>query len=269
MTIRSLKPKINIRDAIDTIVFCFWATLKVLIHIWGAFVSPLRPATLQEQTIALWPPTIPLNAWLQRVCFAPWQRWDTLYYIWITTQGYALDNGTAQFHPLYPWFAKPLTWLGFSPLGALWLISTLASLGFVHSFYHLGRLWLSPRRAQLSTLLMLSSPLAFALFLPYPEALFLLWATLSLYWAQKSAWLRASVAGALAVLTRQQGVFLCLPLAWEFWEACDRDWRTLRQKWPRSLSIGLIPLGYVSWLLFRAISLNDLCTKEIMARPRY
>src|SRR5512147_41972 len=80
-----------------------WLGLRVLMSLWAALVSPLRPLTDLEDKIALWPPVAPLGAWLERVLLAPWQRWDVDTYLWIVERGYRADDGSAQFHPLLPW----------------------------------------------------------------------------------------------------------------------------------------------------------------------
>lgn len=83
-------------------VFGLWLFVRVLMSIGAALISPMRPLTEREQSVALWPPVAPWSTWLERVVLAPWERWDTRYYLSIVQQGYRLDDGTAQFHPLLP-----------------------------------------------------------------------------------------------------------------------------------------------------------------------
>jgi hypothetical protein len=68
----------------------------------------------------------------------------------------------------------------------------------------------------------------------------------------------AGLAGCLAVLTRQQGLFLVLPIAWEVWESADRNWSKALRKWSGWLAIVLVPLGYLAWIFFRAFAIKDL-----------
>jgi hypothetical protein len=238
--------------------FGIWFILRVLTLLWAAFVSPIRPITAREQTIALWPPSAPLGAWLERALLAPWERRDVVYYLSVTNQGYRLDDGTTQFHPLLAWLATPFTWVGMSPLFSLLLVSSAASLLLLPVFERLARCDQDARTAQTSTLLLLFSPLAFILFAPYTEGLFLLWAVLCLLWARQRAWWLAGLAGALATLTRQQGLFLLLPLAWELWQAADYDWRRALAAWKNWLALALIPLGMLLWIVYRALALADL-----------
>jgi hypothetical protein len=81
---------------------------------------------------------------------------------------------------------------------------------------------------------------------------------LCLLWARQSKWWLAGLAGALAVLTRQQGIFLGLPLAWELWEAAGRSWRRALARWRDWLALGCLPAGLLVWLGYRAIALGDL-----------
>jgi hypothetical protein len=235
-----------------------WLGLRLLLSLWAALVSPLRPLTDREHAIALWPPSTAPLAWLERVLLAPWERWDAGAYLAIVTQGYRSDDGTAQFHPLLAWLATPLALLGISPLLALMIVGGAAGLGLFLAFERLALLDLPARDARMALLLLASAPPAFILFAPYTEALCLLWLVLCLLWARQAKWWLAGLAGALAVLTRQQGIFLVLPLAWELWEASDRDWRGAFASWRNWLVLGCLPAGLLFWLGYRAIALGDL-----------
>jgi hypothetical protein len=176
----------------------------------------------------------------------------------IIQRGYRADDGTAQFHPLLSWLATPIAWLGASPLIALMLVSGLAGLGLFVAFERLARCDLGPNDARMALLLLVTTPVAFILFAPYTEGLCLLWSVLCLLWARQGKWWPAGLAGALAVLTRQQGIFLMLPLAWELWEASERNWRRALAGWRAWLSLGCLPAGLLVWLAYRAIALGDL-----------
>ncbi len=239
-------------------LFLLWLVLRLVAGLWAALVSQQNPHTLREQAMPLWPPVAPFSAWIERVLLSPWERWDVTYYLWIVQRGYRTDDGTAQFHPLFAWLATPLAWLTGNPLTGLMLVSSLASLALLIAFEYLARLDLDQDAARTSTLLLAFSPLTFILFAPYTEGLWLLWAVLCLIWARQQAWWLAGVAGALATLTRQQGLFLALPLAWELWEASGRNWRQALTSWRDWLAVGLIPAGLLVWLVYRAVALNDL-----------
>jgi hypothetical protein len=112
--------------------------------------------------------------------------------------------------------------------------------------------------------LLLTFPSSFILFAPYPESLFLLFTILCFLWAYQQHWWLAGLAGGLAALTRQQGIFLLIPLLWELWRASsnsqrDRQLSPIQKGFFRSwLAAGLIPLGLGIWLAYRTLALDDL-----------
>lgn len=235
-----------------------WVLLRTLTSLWAAVISPLRPFTSLERAMPLWPPTASLGAWLQRALLAPWERWDVVYYIRIALQGYRLDDGTAQFHPLYPWLASPLARLTGLPLLALLLVSSLSGLLAAWLLYRLARLDGGDDSAWPATLAFLFSPLAFVLFAPYSEALFLLLAIACFWFLRRRAWGLAGLMGGLAALTRQQGIFLFLPALWELWETHQCDSRRFIRAWRAWGALLLIPTGLLVWLIYRSSVLGDL-----------
>lgn len=235
-----------------------WLGMRVFSSLWVALISPVRPLTEVEKLVALWPPSSPIGVWLDRVLYAPWLRWDAAWYMRIVTGGYQASDGTAQFHPLYPWLAALLFRAGLHPMLSLLLVSSAVAVLLLVAFERLASQDLSQEDARASTLLFLFFPLGWVLFAPYTEGLFLLCSILCLAWARRRAWWLAGLAGGLAALTRQQGVFLLLPLAWEVWEASGRNTRQALQQWEGWLGSLLVPAGMLAWLVYRALALGDL-----------
>ncbi len=202
------------------------------------------------------PDVVGLTSW--RRLLAPWYAWDAYYYLAIVRDGYKPGDPTANFHPLYPAISALVSVIFREELLSLLLVASLAGLLLSVVFYRIAKLDCDETQSWQATALLLVSPFSLALFVPYTEALFLL---LSVYcfWAarQRRFWI-AGLVGCLAVLTRQQGLFLILPLAWEVWESVDRDWSKVFSKWSSWLSLGLVPLGYVAWILYRALAVNDV-----------
>ena len=246
-----------------------WLALRVVTLLVAALVSPIRPLTARERAIALWPPSAPAGAWLERALLAPWERRDSLYYIAIVARGYRADDGTAQFHPLPAWLALLPAALTGSPLLGLVLVSSLAALLLLLAFDQLARLDLPPDEARVATALLASAPPAFILFAPYSEALFLLWATLCLLWMRQGRWWLAGLAGALCALTRQQGVLLALPLAVELWQRRPTTKDEGRRREDGGQEMTALPLyrwlapllpgaGLLVWLVYRGLALSDV-----------
>jgi hypothetical protein len=223
-----------------------WIGLRIFTLIWASAFSLVRPLTDREKTIPMWPPSAPYGAWLERTVAAPWERWDAHYYVKIVERGYRSDDGTAQFHPLLPMLAKPFFW---APIVGLLLVSSLASLWFVRIFYRLAELDIP--NPETATRLLMAFPVAFVMFAPYTESLWLLFAAWSFLHARKGQWWSAGATGALATLARQQGVFLIAPLAYELWVQKERDWR----KWA---ALALIPGAMLGWIAYRGIFLSDV-----------
>jgi Gpi18-like mannosyltransferase len=107
-------------------------------------------------------------------------------------------------------------------------------------------------------LLFAFAPPAFIVFAPYSEAVFLLAAVLCMIFLRQRSWWLAGLMGGLAALTRQQGIILFIPMAWELWENAEQQAVNLRQQWRDWLALILIPLGLILWLIYRAFFLNDL-----------
>ena len=186
---------------------------------------------------------------------APWFAWDVQYYVEIVRNGYQPGSPTPNFHPLYPWISALLAVVIREPLLSLLLVSSLAGLLLIIVFYRLATLDCNEQQARHATALLLCWPASVALFLPYTEALFLLLSVYCLFAARHQRFWLAGLVGALATLTRQQGLFLVLPLAWEIWEASDRRWATALR---RSLPLFLMPASYALWVVYRAVAINDV-----------
>ncbi|HJP90506.1 MAG TPA: glycosyltransferase family 39 protein [Pyrinomonadaceae bacterium] len=232
-----------------------WLLLRVLTSVVALIPSVLlrkgsTQFTLLELSVPAWPPSFPITIWLDRVFVQPWFRWDAQYYIWATSRGFSIEDGSASFHPLLPLLAKPIFYLTGSPLFALLLVSTLATLALYCCFYRLAQLDLNDELAFRATVLLAIFPGSYVFYAPYTESTFLLFSVLLFYFARQRRWLLAGLCGALATLTRQQGLFLIVPLVMELWSAKERK--------PFALtSIVFIPLAYGLWIIYRTFALAD------------
>jgi Gpi18-like mannosyltransferase len=246
--------RINLRWPSKQIVG-FWLLLRVLTSVVALVPSILiRRVNAQfsplELNIPVWPPSLPLTTWLDRVLVQPWFRWDAQYYIWATSRGFSVEDGSASFHPLLSLLAKPIFYLTGSPLFALLLVATAATLTLYFSFYRLAHLDLNDELAFRATILFAVFPGSYVFYAPYTESTFLLFAVLLFYFARQRRWVFAGLCGALATLTRQQGLFLMVPLIMELWSAKDRK--------PLAFtSVVFIPLAYGLWIIYRTFALAD------------
>ncbi|MGE0128862.1 MAG: mannosyltransferase family protein [Blastocatellales bacterium] len=245
----------------------FWLRMRVLVSILAVLVSAQIPRVALEKEMTIWPPGAPVGGWLERVFLSPWERWDTVHYLKITARGYQADDGTSQFHPLYPWLGRVAgLLLGGNHLLGLLAVSSVCGLLFLICLERLAALDLERDEAYRTAFYFAHAPVAFILFAPYSESLFLLCSVIAFLMARRGSWLLAGLAGALAVLTRQQGIFLLAPLAWEFWEWLGRDWRKMLRGWRSALGLALVPLALLAWLLYRALALSDVTLD--LSQPR-
>ncbi len=219
----------------------------------GVKTSLFYPASSLERSISFWSFQWANPAWWIRTLIAPQFRWDALYhYLDITIHDYNPINGATAFQPLFPWLARGLYLLGMDPFVSLFLVSTVCTLAFLVAFYKLAQMDLSAEDASYSTILIVTSPIAFVLFIPYTESLFLLLCVLCFYYMRHKRWWLAGLAAGLATLTKQAGVFLVFPMIMEI--SADMAERHLRFKavWKVWLSLLPVPIAALGWILYRS-----------------
>jgi Gpi18-like mannosyltransferase len=222
-----------------------WLGLRVVSVIVALIAFHFRPVG----------PSIRAITSVKEFLLAPWYFWDVHYYVEIVRIGYQPGAPSTNFHPLYPWVSAIVAVVVREPLLSLLLVSSLAGLLLTIAFYRLAKLDLNDQQAWHATALLLVWPASVALFLPYTEPLFLLLSVYCLYTARHQKFWLAGLLGALATLTRQQGLFLALPLAWEIWEASGRRWTSALKK---CLPLFLMPAAYIMWIMYRAVAINDV-----------
>ena len=235
-------------------VWLFW---RFLTSLAAAAFSVLKPITALEKQLLVWPPAQNFPAWLERVLVAPWARYDAVWFEQILTQGYIAGNGSTSFHPLYIWMSYPLYRLGVDASASLLIMSSLAALAFMGIFYRLARLELEPATAWMALLLMATFPVAFILFAPYTESLFLVWATAALYCIRRESWGLAALFSFLAALSRQQGIFLALPMAWGVWQASRKSLQGASKVGWAWLAPLAAPAGLAAWGYYRIGYLHE------------
>lgn len=177
---------------------------------------------------------------------ALWQRYDTNWYLTIAQNGYHANDGTIAFFPLYPlliWFLGSI--LSNDLLAALLISNFTLFLGMYFLFALTDDIFGQPA-AQRTLIYLLIFPTSFFFFAAYTEAPFFLCATAAFYAAHHHRWGLTGFLGALATLTRMQGILLIIPLGY----VCFRDvWQKKRSIQP-ALPLLLIPLAFLSFQIF-------------------
>ncbi len=194
----------------------------------------------------------------------PWHRWDTGWYLKIAAHGYAANDGTVIFQPLYPALMAGIGKLvgGDMLLGGL-IASSVACLFFLIIFYKLIILETGQDNAARNTLFVyMAFPTAFYLMGGYTEATFLAFTAGALLAARRGRWWWAALLAAGATLTRIQGWLLFFPIGWlallqapRFWQEQATSWRDkIRQAIPRLAATGSGPLMALLFFIYLALS---------------
>lgn len=240
------------------------ALLRVAYALVALPISAAFPREPLEQQVPALPGAAPLGAWLARVLVFPWMRYDANLYAAIVDHGYTVAENTANFHPLYPLLAALIAPLlgGNSPL-ALLLVSSLATIALCVVLARYVARFAGAELADRTMLLLLLLPPGFVLLAPYTESMFLALAVGALYAMRAEHWWLAGLLAGLATLTRQQGVALALPLVWGAWVAA-RAGRA--RKWDVA-AVGLVPLAYGGFVLYRALTLGDAAVWQQASGP--
>jgi hypothetical protein len=158
------------------------------------------------------------HGFLKRV-LEPWAHWDGVWFIRIAADGYGAHGQSQAFFPLYPLLVRGVAALsGHNYVIAGLVVSLACYAGAMVILFKLAHALLGPRVALWSVVLISVFPTALFFQAAYSESLFLLLTLLSLWWARRSRWALAGLAGLLAALTRSAGVALLLPLAVIWWE---------------------------------------------------
>lgn len=159
-------------------------------------------------------PAPPPQGWSTAV--TAWETADALWYLRIGSQGYAVDDGSGAFFPLYPLLIRAVgTLTGGQWLLAAYVVSNVALVVALVLLYRLTERELSTSMARKAVLYLCAFPTGFFLFAPYSESLFLALAIGAVYAARTRRWGVAALLGLLAALTRSPGVLLAAPLAIE------------------------------------------------------
>ncbi len=190
-----------------------------------------------------------------------WAHWDGAWYSQIATEGYAAHApASTAFFPLYPLLVRSFAEVFGGPLslGAVSLWATLLSLAFLPPalffVYRIAEDGFGEEVARTTTLALAFFPTAFFLNAAYTESLFLALSAGSLWACRvRKDLLLACVLAGFAAATRNVGVFLLAPLAYE-WLRWAREDGWGRARLAEGASLALVPtglLGYMAYLWMR------------------
>jgi hypothetical protein len=232
------------------------AALFVFLRIWHSFWAALAALTIPPLSSAKsqYYGMMPLNGSLDRILWAPWQRWDTIWYTKIAEQGYSRVDLSTAFFPLYPLLIRisaPL--FGNNGVAAGVVIASVAALVSFILLYRLACEQFGEAAAERTVLYLAVFPTAFFLFAAYTESLFLALALGSFIRAKAGRWGWAGILGGLAGLTRPQGMLLLLPLGIEFLLQSRRGKVSL----PRIANLFTVFLGGILFWCYLAVKFQN------------
>jgi Gpi18-like mannosyltransferase len=179
-------------------------------------------------------------------------RSDVVWYVEIAQNGYESREFTVDrhaswaFYPLWPLFLKLSSVLIADMVLAGIILSTILFLLSVILLYKLISIDFSKDIAMLTAVIMVIFPSSYFGLRPGPESLFLFLAIGSLLYARQNNWVLAGVLGALATLSRLQGVLLFLPLLYIYYQ----QYRSTKAHAPAALGLLLIPAALLSFMVY-------------------
>lgn len=183
-----------------------------------------------------------------------WGRWDAQHYLNIATNGY---QGTeVAFFPLYPFLIHVLGGLIGNHLTAGLVISNLSFFIALAFLYALVRLEYGDDTVAYHAIFYTAIfPTAIFFSAVYTESLFLALTVGSVYYARHGNYVTAGIFGALASLTRVEGMLTAIPLAYEAW----RGWRERRGTTLTRGAIGvlLVPTGLLAYMAYLYALVGD------------
>lgn len=175
-------------------------------------------------------------------------RWDAPHYLDIARNGYQATGDSRfflVFYPLYPLLIRLTAILTHDVLTAAFAVSTIASFVVAVLLYSLARLDLPDNLARRSVWFLFIFPTSYFLHIGYTESLFLALAIGCFLAARTGRWWLAGPLGALACLTRLNGLVLGPALVVEAFLQWRQD-RRWNWEW---LWIGLPAAGFAGYLL--------------------
>ena len=230
-------------------VLAVYAASRLFYLISGSMLAHLVP-TSSFQRITLDVPSGSMNIW---------SHWDGEHYVALAMGGYLHppDNVSPAFFPLYPLLMRFFAELFGGPISeealSVWgpLISLLFLPFALYFIYHIALDGWGELVARGTVLILAFFPTAFFLNAAYTESLFLAFSAGSM-WAMRvrKDLLLACVLAALAAATRNVGVFLIVPLMYEWIKDVERF------RW-RGIYLLLAPGGLLAYMGYLWVRFGD------------
>jgi hypothetical protein len=230
-------------------VLAVYAASRLFYLISGSLLAYLVP-TSSFQRVTLDVPSGSMNIW---------SHWDGEHYVTLAMGGYLNppDDVSPAFFPLYPLLMRSFAELFGGPISkeALSVWGPLISLLFLpfafYFIYHIALEGWGERVARGTILILAFFPTAFFLNAAYTESLFLALSAGSM-WAMRvrKDLLLACVLAGFAAATRNVGIFLVVPLMYEWMKDVERF------RW-RGVYLLLAPGGLFAYMVYLWVRFGD------------
>ena len=178
-----------------------------------------------------------------------WNQWDAPHYLDLARDGYVSGGVQARwivFYPFYPWLVRACAFVLGDHLLSAFFVSAVASVAAGLLLYRLARLDERDQTARASVLFLLAFPTSYFLHIGYTESLFLALTLGAFLAARERRWWLVGLLGALAGMTRVNGLLLVPALAFEALDEYRGGGRRWRWEWLWVLSAGV---GFAVYLL--------------------
>ncbi len=243
------------------LLFSAWKILVISFALIATFVLPFKEFPISFTADPIYGRHLPYLVWI-------WGNFDGFHYISLAKYGYTVFQHA--FFPLFPALINFLTTFKIHPVIAGQIISNLSFIGALLISFKLFSLDKKGGSFWLFGLAIILFPTSFYFGAVYNDSLFLFLATTSLYFARKKSWAAAGALGALATLTRLNGLALIFPIIFEYlnqtqnpistWKLSDLRKELAKKIKPSVMLkekiyfIALIPFSFLSYLIFTQIN---------------
>ena len=182
--------------------------------------------------------------------FDPWIAWDGSWYATIARHGYQ-DPQSAAFLPAYSYLLRAASAVTGSVAVAGVLVSLVCAAIAMVIVYRMTAARFREQTAAWTVAFISLCPASLYFGVVYSESLLLLLVVGSLSLAERRMWVGACVVGALAALTRNIGVLVCLPLLFVYAEQRGWSWKRVHFMWPddaRLAWLAVVPAGLALYM---------------------
>lgn len=189
-------------------------------------------------------------------------RWDGGWYLEIARNGYqfsAAQQSSMGFFPFYPILVKLASFVFRDFALAAVLVSNVCFLAAGLLLQALIKIdYKDSRISNAAVMFLMFSPVSFFFSSAYTESTFLMLVLAAFLAARKQKWLLACILGMLVSATRNVGFWIAVPLFLEYLRHIWAPGFTLRALFhPRILLFGLVPLGFVFFMLYGYIRFEN------------